>query len=167
MGMLWGFGVLRTLLFRLLSRCILERNSTLWQSWIIDTQAGDHVLWNRGANESTCNPEITKTLQTEGLGVSLLILICQARDRIVFDATRGSPKNTKLAGNLYDSCQVVATILLDFLVTDDVLDDRSREIVLGKASKTYYPLSLLSPDDAMFSSAFAFNLHKISAPFTF
>jgi hypothetical protein len=81
--------------------------------------------------------KIRKLFQTEGLGVSLLILICQARDRILFDATRGSPKNIKLAGNLYDSCQVVATILLEFLVTDDILDDESREIVLGKASTTY------------------------------
>jgi THO complex subunit 2 len=81
--------------------------------------------------------KIRRLLQTDGLGVSLLILIAQARDRILFDATKGSSKNIKLAGNLYDSCQVVMTILLDFLVTDSILDGGTREIVLGKASTIY------------------------------
>jgi THO complex subunit 2 len=82
-----------------------------------------------GIKEET-NPRATKTirtlLQTDGRGVALLVLIAQARDRILFDAKRGSSKNIKLAGNLYDSCQVVMAILLNFLVSDDV----DTEIVL-------------------------------------
>ncbi|KAG7357559.1 transcription factor/nuclear export subunit protein [Nitzschia inconspicua] len=70
---------------------------------------------------------IRKVLQTDGRGVSLLILIAQARDRILFDSKRGSSKNIKLAGNLYDSCQVVLAILLEFLTTDSSSIDRGQQ----------------------------------------
>ncbi|KAL3916275.1 MAG: hypothetical protein SGILL_005249 [Bacillariaceae sp.] len=62
---------------------------------------------------------IREVLQANGLGVSLLILIAQARDQVLFDATRGGVKEVKLFGNMYDSCQVVLAILLNFLVSDD------------------------------------------------
>ncbi|KAG7350306.1 transcription factor/nuclear export subunit protein [Nitzschia inconspicua] len=70
---------------------------------------------------------IKKVLQTDGRGVSLLILIAQARDRILFDSKRGNSKNIKLAGNLYDSCQVVLAILLEFLTTDNASIDRGQQ----------------------------------------
>lgn len=54
-------------------------------------------------------------LQNDGLGVSMLILIAQARDRILFDSTKGALKDVKLVGNLFDACQVVMSILLEFL----------------------------------------------------
>jgi THO complex subunit 2 len=57
-------------------------------------------------------------LQNDGLGVSMLILIAQARDRILFDSTKEAMKEVKLVGNLFDACQVVMSILLEFL-TDD------------------------------------------------
>ena len=63
---------------------------------------------------------IRDVLQKEGLGVSMLILIAQARDRLLFDSTRGAFKEVKLVGNLYDSCQVVMSILLEFLTSEEV-----------------------------------------------
>ena len=65
---------------------------------------------------------VRSVLQTDGLGVSLLILIAQARDRIIFDSGKGTFKEVKLVGNLYDTCQVVMAILLEFL-TDGVKND--------------------------------------------
>ena len=62
---------------------------------------------------------IRSVLQIDGLGVSMLILIAQARDRIIFDSTKGAFKEVKLVGNLYDTCQVVMSILLEFLTDDD------------------------------------------------
>jgi THO complex subunit 2 len=62
---------------------------------------------------------IRSVLQKDGLGVSMLILIAQARDRIIFDSTKGAFKEVKLVGNLYDTCQVVMSILLEFLTDDD------------------------------------------------
>jgi THO complex subunit 2 len=61
---------------------------------------------------------IRHVLQTDGFGVSMLILIAQVRSRILFESTRGASKPVKLVGNLYDTCQVVMSILLAFL-TDD------------------------------------------------
>lgn len=60
-----------------------------------------------------------QVLQNDGLGVSMLILIAQARDRILFDSTKGALKEVKLVGNLYDSCQILMSILLEFLTNDD------------------------------------------------
>mmetsp|Transcript_22674 Transcript_22674/g.46077 ORF Transcript_22674/g.46077 Transcript_22674/m.46077 type:complete len:883 (-) Transcript_22674:408-3056(-) len=79
-----------------------------------------------GIVENT-NPVATShvrgVLQTDGLGVSLLILIAQARDRIIFDSGKGAFKDVKLVGNLHDTCQVVMSILLDFL-TDGNDDEK-------------------------------------------
>lgn len=69
---------------------------------------------NRVASE-----RIRHVLQTDGFGVSMLILIAQVRSRILFESTRGAPKEVKLIGNLYDSCQVVMSILLEFLTDDE------------------------------------------------
>jgi len=62
---------------------------------------------------------VRSVLQTDGLGVSLLILITQARDRIIFNSAKGAFKEVKLVGNLYDTCQVVISILLEFLTDAD------------------------------------------------
>jgi THO complex subunit 2 len=71
---------------------------------------------------------VQAVLQANGLGVSLLILIAQARDQILFDATRGGFKEVKLFGNLYDSCQVVMSILLSFLTSDDFKDTKDGDV---------------------------------------
>ena len=55
-------------------------------------------------------------LQTAGFGVSMLIHIAQVRSRILFESSKNSPKEVKLVGNLYDKCQVVMSILLEFLL---------------------------------------------------
>eukprot|EP00980_Cylindrotheca_fusiformis_P030916 scaffold25626_cov137-Cylindrotheca_fusiformis.AAC.7 len=54
-------------------------------------------------------------LHADGFGVSMLVLVSQVRSRILFNSERDNPKEVKLIGNLYDSCQVVMSILLDFL----------------------------------------------------
>jgi len=68
---------------------------------------------------------VRNVLQTDGLGVSLLILIAQARDRIIFDSGKGAFKDVKLVGNLHDTCQVVMSILLEFLTNQEDAKDSS------------------------------------------
>lgn len=80
---------------------------------------------------------IKKLFQKDGRGVTLLILIAQARDRILFDAKRGSSKNIKLAGNLYDSCQINLSILLEFLTTDYDFSNGKQEMVGTSQSLVY------------------------------
>lgn len=62
---------------------------------------------------------LRRVLQSGGFGASMLILIAQARDRVLFDSSYDAPKDVKLIGNLYDSCQAVIYILLEFLTTSD------------------------------------------------
>lgn len=69
--------------------------------------------------------EVRRVLQNDNIGVSLLILLAQVRHTIVFEAPSAGvrPKPVKLLGNLFDSCQVVMVILLDFLTNS--IDDTS------------------------------------------
>ena len=80
---------------------------------------------------------IREVLQTDGFGVSMLILISQVRSRIVFESSKGQEKPVKLIGNLYDSCQVVMSILLDFLT--DAIDEKGKngDIVESSAIARY------------------------------
>ena len=75
-------------------------------------------------NPISCE-RIKHVLQTDGFGVSMLILVGQVRSRILFESTSGAPKPVKLVGNLYDSCQVVSSILLEFLTDDSNTDNGS------------------------------------------
>ena len=68
---------------------------------------------------------IRDVLQSDGFGVSMLILVAQARSSILFEMSTNEPKPVKLIGNLYDSCQVVLSILLEFLT--NALDSRERD----------------------------------------
>jgi THO complex subunit 2 len=81
---------------------------------------------------------IREVLQTDGFGVSMLILIAQVRSRIVFESSsKGQKKPVKLIGNLYDSCQVVMSILLEFLT--DAVDEKggNGDIVESSAIARY------------------------------
>lgn len=64
-----------------------------------------------------------KVLQTSGVGVSMLILIAHARERLIFETSKGASMPVKLVGNLYDSCQVLMSILLEFLTTQGTASD--------------------------------------------
>jgi THO complex subunit 2 len=80
---------------------------------------------------------IREVLQTDGFGVSMLILIAQVRSRIVFESSKGQKKPVKLIGNLYDSCQVVMSILLEFLT--DAVDEKGKngDVVESSAIARY------------------------------
>lgn len=62
---------------------------------------------------------VRRVLQTDGAGVSLLILLAQVRHQIIFEgSSTDPPKPVKLIGNLVDTCQSVMTVLLNFLIAD-------------------------------------------------
>lgn len=67
--------------------------------------------------------KIKEVLRKDGFGASMLILVSQARSHIIFEASKGSPKPVKLVGNLYDSCQVVMSILLEFLTSENAIEE--------------------------------------------
>eukprot|EP00934_Nitzschia_sp_Nitz4_P002160 Nitzschia sp. Nitz4//scaffold8_size234185//228061//232728//NITZ4_001309-RA/size234185-processed-gene-0.358-mRNA-1//1//CDS//3329559962//2160//frame0 len=66
---------------------------------------------------------IREVLQSNGVGVSMLILIAHARSRTLFESSKKGEMPVKLVANLFDTCQVVLSILLDFLTTDHDGDD--------------------------------------------
>jgi THO complex subunit 2 len=63
--------------------------------------------------------QIRSVLLSDNIGVSLLILLSQLKSRILFEPSSSPmrPKPVKLIGNLFDSCQVVVSILLEFLTS--------------------------------------------------
>lgn len=79
----------------------------------------------------TASNQVRRVLQSDGMGVSLLILLAQVRHRVVFQSSSsGRPMPVKLIGNLVDTCQVVMAILLDFLTnsSDGKEDQTAAEI---------------------------------------
>lgn len=62
--------------------------------------------------------EVRRILQSDDMGVSLLILLAQVRKQIIFGPGKHNrPKPVKLVANLVDNCQVLLSILLDFLTS--------------------------------------------------
>jgi len=58
-------------------------------------------------------------LQENDIGVCLLVLLTQVRYQILFTDKDEAQKPVKLVGNLYDTCQVTISILLDFLTVEE------------------------------------------------
>jgi THO complex subunit 2 len=79
---------------------------------------------------------IKRVLQKDGFGVSMLILIAQARSRLIFQSSKGASKAVKLVGNLYDACQVVISILLEFLTTEEP-QEKENEMESSTAIEEY------------------------------
>jgi THO complex subunit 2 len=61
--------------------------------------------------------QLRYVLQSDDIGVSLLILLAQVRSKIIFGDSGGRPKPVKLIGSLCDTTQVVMATMLDFLTT--------------------------------------------------
>ena len=66
---------------------------------------------------------LRSSLQQDAYGVTFLTLLSQLRIRIVFDESKNNPKQIKLVGYLYDTCQRTQNLLLGFL-TDGTEDDK-------------------------------------------
>lgn len=68
------------------------------------------------------------SLQGDGdsRGVTFLILLSQLRNRVLYDEGKGSPKQIKLIGNLYDKCHRTLNTMLAFLTdgSQDGLGDK-------------------------------------------
>ena len=62
-------------------------------------------------------------LQKNSCGVSMLVLLIQLQTKLMYDQSKSSPKEIKLIGHLYDTCQKTLNILLPFLTdgSQDVL----------------------------------------------
>jgi THO complex subunit 2 len=72
---------------------------------------------------------LRKSLQDGGRGVIFLILLSQLRAKVLFDESRGSPKQIKLIGNLYDKCHRTMNVLLAFLT------DGSQDVIIDAPQK--------------------------------
>ncbi|CAJ1967154.1 unnamed protein product [Cylindrotheca closterium] len=68
-----------------------------------------------------------KLLDTDGLGVSILLLLAQVQARETYDLSGKKAKDLKRIGYLNDSSSSVRSILLDFLTSDDGKKDGSKE----------------------------------------
>jgi THO complex subunit 2 len=69
---------------------------------------------------------LRSVLQSDNMGITILILLAQIRGKIVFGSSGKRPKPVKLIGNLYDTCQVVMEMLLEFL-TDNTEESQNAE----------------------------------------
>lgn len=73
---------------------------------------------------------LRSSLQDDNRGVTFLILLSQLRAKVVYVESKERPKQIKLIGNLYDSCQRTLNTLLPFLTdgSQDIKDyDREKE----------------------------------------
>ena len=64
----------------------------------------------------------------------MLILIAQARSQLILQSSKGASKAVKLVGNLYEACQVVLSILLEFLATEE---PQEKEVETSTAIEEY------------------------------
>lgn len=71
---------------------------------------------------------LRSVLQEDDMGVMIVVLLAQIRSRIIFDTSGRRPKPVKLIGNLYDSVQVVLSMLVEFLTdsTDEAMENGER-----------------------------------------
>lgn len=68
---------------------------------------------------------LRSVLQENSMGIVLLILLSQLREKVLFDESKGSMTQVKLIGNLYDKCHRTMNILLAFL-TDGSEDSHDK-----------------------------------------
>jgi THO complex subunit 2 len=94
-------------------------------------------------------------LHADGFGVSMLILISQVRSRILFNSAQDSPKDVKLVGNLYDSCQVVMSILLEFLTGYEEGEEEGND---GKICTSILKYAAYLPTLAELQTKFGFDI---------
>ena len=94
---------------------------------------------------------IRSVLQSDDIGIKILILLAQIRNKLVFErGVSGKTQHVKLIGNLYDSCQVVSSVLLEFLTSDDRVSDEERgDSALCKYASALPSLKSLLQDHAM------------------
>jgi len=87
---------------------------------------------------------LRSVLQDNSMGIVLLILLAQLREKVLFDESKGSVKQVKLIGNLYDKCHRTMNILLAFLTdgSEDSLD-KSHEKFEGAIENYAKSLPLL------------------------
>ena len=90
---------------------------------------------------------VRSVLQNDNIGVTLLILLAQLRNRLVFNS-RDKRKHVKLIGNLYDSCQVVMSMLLEFITdsSDEEEGGATNESAISRYRQSLPPLSELHSD---------------------
>lgn len=88
---------------------------------------------------------IRSVLQSDNIGIQILILLAQVRGKLVFEKS-GKTEHVKLIGNLFDSCQTLTSVLLEFLTTDDIEGERS---ALSKYAASLPSLKSLLQDYGM------------------
>ena len=129
-GLILELGVLRNLLKTAGGYGFADCDSTAGLSELqLDGRAGSQLLKRETSDFGVIEKSNRKAsmglrsvLQDADIGAVVLILLSQIRPRILFNTGKGSVKHIKLIGNQYDSCQMVLSVLLDFLTdsTDEM-----------------------------------------------
>jgi len=66
---------------------------------------------------------LREVLQDKRLGLPLLILLTQVKEKIMYESNESQKQHLKVIGKLYDSCHSIFGLLLEFLT--DLSDDRN------------------------------------------
>ena len=130
-GEILELGVLRTLLKTAGSYGFADCESTAGLSETqLDGRAGSQQLKRETSDfgivekfNRKASIKLRSVLQDHDVGVVILILLSQIRSRIIYQTGNSTPKHIKLIGSRYDSCQMVLSVLIDFLT--DTTEDQN------------------------------------------
>jgi THO complex subunit 2 len=103
---------------------------------------------------------VKSVLQSNNLGVTLLILLAQTRSRLLFEAGGMKKKDVKLIANLLDTCQVVMYILLEF-ITDSKVSEIAKDA--GEVSKVVAPNPIKTYAESLPPLEQLFNSYKLDS----
>lgn len=133
----------------------------------LEGQAGSLILKREtfafGIVESfnfRASARVKSVLQSNNLGVTLLILLAQTRSRLLFEAAGLKKKDVKLIANLLDTCQVVMYILLEF-ITDSTVSEIAKDA--GEASKVTAPNAIKTYAESLPPLEELFNTYKLDS----
>ena len=122
-GEILELGVFRTLLTTAGSYGFADCESTAGLSDTqLDGRAGSQLLKRETSDfgivekfNRKASLKLRSVLQDSDVGAVILILLSQIRSRILYHVDKSTPKHIKLLGSRYDSCQMVLSVLTDFL----------------------------------------------------
>ena len=122
-GEILELGVFRTLLTTAGSYGFADCESTAGLSDTqLDGRAGSQLLKRETSDfgivekfNRKASLKLRSVLQDFDVGAVILILLSQIRSRILYHVDKSTPKHIKLLGSRYDSCQMVLSVLTDFL----------------------------------------------------
>ena len=104
--------------------------------------------------------KIREVLQNKEVGLPLLLLLAQVKEKVMYKSIEGEKEHLKIIGNDYDSCHSLLGLLSEFLTDttdEDITDKRDSEYKLMDTS-TYSKYSKMIPTLVELKKDYGLNL---------